>query len=206
MAFTERFLKAKHWQLFVLMFGIPILFQLFMMVTMLANIASGPEPDPMFVFSYFKIFPVLMLIFMGTFFGWHWSIGIGLQNKIPANVKMKTGKFKVFFFAPLIYMSLFLIGFSVLLSGFSGMAENGGQPDFGMVAISMGVILPLHLFSMFCMFYCLYFVSKTIKTVELQRETQFSDFAAEFFLIWFYPIGIWIIQPRVNKMVESTPT
>jgi hypothetical protein len=206
MTLTERFLKAKHWHLFVLIFGIPMLFQVFMMVTMIASIASGPEPDPSFVFSYFKVFPVMMLIFMGTYFGWYWSVAMGLQSKIPTNVKMKTGKFKIFFFTPMIYLFLILIGVSVAMSGFPDMVENGEQPDFGLVAILMGVILPLHLFSMFCMFYCLYFVSKTIKTVELQRETEFSDFVAEFFLIWFYPIGIWIIQPRVNKMAESTPT
>jgi len=30
-----------------------------------------------------------------------------------------------------------------------------------------------------------------------------SDTASDmFFLIWFYPIGIWIIQPKINKMME----
>jgi hypothetical protein len=56
---------------------------------------------------------------------------------------------------------------------------------------------------MFCIFYTLYFVAKTFKTVELQREVKFSDFAGEFFMIWFYPIGIWIIQPKINKMIEE---
>ncbi len=59
---------------------------------------------------------------------------------------------------------------------------------------------------MFCMFYCLYFVSKTFKIAEMQRETTFSDFAGEFFLLWFYPIGIWIVKPKINKMVEETST
>jgi hypothetical protein len=49
----------------------------------------------------------------------------------------------------------------------------------------------------------LYFVAKTFKTVELQREVSFSDFVGEFFMIWFYPVGIWIIQPKINKMIEE---
>lgn len=61
----------------------------------------------------------------------------------------------------------------------------------------------MHLFSMFCLFYCLYFVAKTIKTAELQKETSFGDFAGEFFLIWFYPIGIWFIQPKINRIAKS---
>lgn len=204
MTLTERFLKAKHWQLFLLTFGIPMIFEFIMMATMFASIASGAEPDPAIFFHFFAFFPALMIIFMGTFYGWFWSIGIGLQNKIPATIKMKTGLFKVFFFIPIAYILLISIAISTFMSGLPGMIESGEEPNVALIAGSMAIILPLHLFSMFCMFYCLYFVSKTFKTVELQRETTFSDFAGEFFLIWFYPIGIWIVQPKINKMVEGT--
>ena len=47
----------------------------------------------------------------------------------------------------------------------------------------------------------LYKAAKTIKTVELQKKVTFSDFAGEFFLLWFSPIGIWILQPKINKFV-----
>jgi hypothetical protein len=46
-------------------------------------------------------------------------------------------------------------------------------------------------------------VAKTIKTVELQREVNFSEFIGEFFMIWFYFIGIWILQPKINRMVKQ---
>jgi hypothetical protein len=106
----------------------------------------------------------------------------------------------VFFFIPLIYIILIFgfIGFA-----FGGILENGQQPSGGMIGRLVGIIVPLHLFSMFCIFYCLYFVSKTFKTVELQREVSFSDFAGEFFMIWFFPIGVWIVQPKINKMIEN---
>lgn len=203
MTFTNRFLRAKHWALFLLTFGIPMIVQFIVMGTMLARFGSGNEPDLSTFFSFFSVFPVLMIIFVGIFFGWLWSIAIGLQSKVPGDVKMKTGTFKVFFFIPIIYMLFFLVGFGVIINGLSGTVEGGAQPDPGLIFSSMAVIIPLHLFSMFCIFYCLYFVSKTFKTVELQREATFSDFAGEFFLIWFYPIGIWIVQPKINKMVDS---
>lgn len=206
MTITERFLKAKHWHLFSLMFGLPIIFQFIMMGTMFATISSRTEPNPSTMFSFFGFFPLLMIIVGGTFFGWFWSIAIGLQNKIPSGVKMKTSKFKVFFFIPIIYILLISIGIGTAMMGLPGMVESGVEPSVGLVASSMAIIIPLHLFSMFCIFYCLYFVSKTFKTVELQRETTFSDFAGEFFLIWFYPIGIWIVQPKINKMVDQTTT
>lgn len=147
----------------------------------------------------FKLMPVIMVVFMAGFFGWFWSIAIGLQTKIPVSVKMKVEKFKIFFFIPLVYIFLISIFF-----GFIGSwIEGGSNPGPGRIGLIMGVIVPLHLFSMFCIFYCLYFVAKTFKTVELQKEVTFSDFGGEFFLFWFFPIGVWIVQPKINKFVEG---
>jgi hypothetical protein len=202
MTLTERFLKARHWQLFLLTFGLAMIFQFIIMGTMFASIGNGEQPDPGAFLRFFYAFPVMMAILTGTLFGWFWSIAIGLQKKLPANVTMKTSKFKIFFFIPLLYMVLISITVGAAMIG---ILEKGAEPNPALIAGLMAIILPLHLFSMFCMFYCLYFVSKTIKTIELQRETTFSDFAGEFFLIWFYPVGIWIIQPRINQMVDATP-
>lgn len=91
---------------------------------------------------------------------------------------------------------------SVLAIAMTTLLENKVDPNPGMILIFISVIIPLHVFSIFCIFYSYYFVSKTFKTVELQREASFSDFAGEFFMIWFYPIGIWILQPKINKMVS----
>jgi hypothetical protein len=199
----DKFLKAKHWQLFTLMFGIPILFQIIMMGTMFSNMNSETNPDPTEMFNMFKFFPIIMILYMGVFFGWFWSIAIGLQKKVPENVIMKTRKFKIFFFIPLVYIlciSLFIVGM------FSGIMQNGNEPSGGFGVGIVGIILPLHLLSMFGMFYSLYFVAKTFKTVELQKEVNFGEFAGEFFMLWFYFIGIWIIQPKINKMAENENT
>jgi len=103
---TEKFLKAKHWQLFLLTFGIPVGFQFIMMGSMISNIGTSTNSDPTIMFNYMKLFPIIMLVFMGIFFGWFWSVAIGLQSKVPESVKMKVKKFKVFFFIPMVYMLL----------------------------------------------------------------------------------------------------
>jgi hypothetical protein len=196
----NRFLKAKHWQLFLLTFGIPIIFQFILIGTIIAKIGNRTNPDPSFMFNYMKFFPIIMIIFIGVFFGWFWSVAIGLQSKVPDNVKMKVKKFKIFFFIPMAYMLFFSIFIGVAISG---IIKSGGEPSGGLIGSFIGIIIPLHLFSMFCIFYSLYFVAKTFKTVELQREVSFSDFAGEFFMIWFYPIGIWIVQPKINNMIKK---
>lgn len=148
--------------------------------------------------EYMKYFPILIIIITSVFYGWFWSVAIGLQSKVPDSVKMKVTKFKILFFIPMTYF-IFLAVF--MGSTINGLSEGGADPK--VFASMFYIIVPLHLLSMFCMFYSLYFVSKTYKTVELQREVSFSDFAGEFFMIWFYPIGIWIIQPKINKLNES---
>ncbi|MNL47293.1 hypothetical protein D3C87_1700740 [compost metagenome] len=67
------------------------------------------------------------------------------------------------------------------------------------------LIIPLHLFSIFCLIYTLYFNAKSLKAVETRKPVTFSDFAGEFFLLWFFPVGVWIIQPRINKIFSEDP-
>lgn len=188
------FLRAKHWQLFLLTFGLAFLFQLFFMTDMVFSLRH--HTSNVINLYWIKFFPLMMILFIGILFGWFWAIAIGLQNKVPAHVKMKTGKFKAFFFIPLIYILLLCV---FLTNMFSGITSGGNQPPDGLPVI-FALIVPLHLFAMFCIFYCMYFAAKTFKTVEWQRETKFSDFSAEFFMIWFFPIGVWIIQPLINKV------
>jgi len=187
----ENFLKAKHWQIFLMTFGLPFIIQILTApMVFLGN-------DPMIMM---RVFPVIMILCIGGLLGWFWSIGAGLQSEVPGNVKMKVKKFKILLITPLIYILLISIAMSTI---FNGVFETVREPDTSLMGGLLGVIIPLHLFSMFCIFYCLYFVAKTFKTVELQREVTFSDFAGEFFLFWFFPVGIWIIQPKINKMIEN---
>ncbi len=203
MKFTQLFLKAKHWHLFMLLFGIPMIFYFVMMIGILTNIGSSSEPDLLVIYNFFKFFPLIIILIMGVFFGWIWSVAIGLQYKVPAEVKMKITRFKIFFFIPLVYILLISIGLTFMLINLSELDNMPGLA-VGTAGAVMAIILPVHLFSIFCMFHSYYFVANTLKTVELQRETSFSDFAGEFFMIWFYPIGIWIIQPKINKIVETS--
>jgi uncharacterized RDD family membrane protein YckC len=58
---------------------------------------------------------------------------------------------------------------------------------------------------MFCMLYLLYFVSKNLVLAETRKPASFPDYAGPFFLIWFFPIGIWFTQPRINRLYERPP-
>lgn len=183
------FLRLRHWQLFTLLFGIPIILHVVTMVSIITN----PEQT-----SVFTLFPVIMIISMTTFFCWFYSLGTSLHKKLPDGVNMNINRFKLFLFLPIIYL-LFFVGF---MSTTIINLNEGKQPS----PLIFAIIIPLHFFMMFCMFYLLYFTSKSLKAVELQREVTFNDYSGEFFLMWFYPIGIWFIQPRVNELFKDPAT
>lgn len=194
------FLKAKHWQIFLLSFILPFIIYIIMVVTLVSNFMNmqrgiSNAPDTYMIYRLFTIFPIIILIFMGVLYGWFWSVAVLLQKKVPEGIMMKIKKFKIFFFYNILYMLLFMSSFFFMFRAINFVEYIG--PSF------MLYILPFHFFAMFCSFYMLYFVAKTFKTVELQREVKFSDFAGEFFMIWFYPIGIWILQPKINKMIDE---
>ena len=171
----------------MLLIGIPMIFEFII----IGLTISTKNPGAFFIF-----FPVVMILYLGLFFGWFYSLGTHLFQRLPATAKMNLTKFKIFLFIPAVYMILLLVFMFGLFSNIS----SGGQPN----PIIFAFIIPLHLFSMFCIFYCLYFNAKALKTVELQKPVTFSDFAGEFFLIWFFPIGIWIVQPRINRLFDTT--
>lgn len=187
----DLYLKAKHWQLFILTFGIPVVFHIAFMGVVMANVATNPNPDPEVMFGVMKFSPLLMILYMAVIFGWYWAMAVGLHRHIPNELKLNLTRLKVFLLIPVVYILFFLGAFMTVF----------GSGQFHPVIFA--VIFPLHLFSIFCIFYSLYFVAKTFKTAELQRKVSFSDFAGEFLMIWFYPLGIWILQPKINRMVRG---
>ncbi|MFN8306370.1 MAG: hypothetical protein U0T79_06345 [Ferruginibacter sp.] len=186
-------LKAKHWVIFTLTFGLLFLAQLiFLPFLILAE-------DPMPAFSIMG--PACMMIYL-IFFYWMYATGINLYKKLPPAVEMNLKRFKAFIIIPMLYL--------VCLSVLMFFLFNGGfsiQPDthLGGVATAFFLIVPVHFFSIFCIFYCFYFNAKALKAVELQQPVTFNDFGLDFILFWFYPIGVWFIQPRINKIFSDDP-
>lgn len=177
------FLRLKHWQLFSLLFTPAVLFQFFIM----GSIVSRQDSTAMFYF-----FSIMMVLFVGVFFGWFYALGVNLHKKLPLTVSMNVARFRIFLFIPVAYMLTFALSVFCL----PGNMPSEELPNLKII----GIGLFLHLFSMFCIFYCLYFIAKALKAVEWQKPVTFNDFAGEFFMIWMFPVGVWIIQPRINKL------
>ena len=185
----DTFLKAKHWQIFLAIFIVPYSLRAIAM----AITKSNPEKTA-------EISPFIMVIFLLGLFGWLWSIATRLKEKIPAGVKMKMTKFKLLLFIPVIYIPVSFCLFDIVLDNLKNSPE---APNIVLMVISLAIMVPLHILSIFGFLYSFYFVAKTCKTAELQKEVKFSDFAGDFLLLLFFPIGVWVMQPKINKLSNN---
>jgi hypothetical protein len=171
------FLRAKHWQIFLLLFGVMLVGDMAMMSPTAMTAQPGAQ-----LWKISPLFAVMMVLCMGSFLGWLWSMGTFLNSIVQPSLRLATGFFRVALFFPAIYFSLFIASFP------------GFKPS------AFVIIIPLHLFAMFCMLYLLYFVSKSLVLADTGKSASFYDYAGPFFLIWLFPVGVWIIQPRINRL------
>jgi hypothetical protein len=177
-ALTRFFLKAKHWQLF----GLGLLIVVFgemLMGGVVMSLQRGESSAWVFASG------IVMGVTLSSVMVWFWTVGSYLNSVAPEIVRPKMSFFRFSAIYPALY------GF-VAGSVFFG-APNG---------LWLLAIMPWHFLAMICVFYDLYFVAKNLAVAETGKRAEFYDFAGPFFLMWFYPIGVWFVQPRLNRLYQ----
>lgn len=188
------FIHGKAWQLFVLMVGLPLIGQLVTMPIMMAAFMTSRNPEDMrkILASFGLVMCVLGAAFMLLFLGWLYILGTELNKIVRKEIRLKKRFFDFSviypFFYFLVFMSLWIL------------ATSSTNP---LLIGLMFLVMPFHLFAMFCMFYLLNFVSKNLVMAERKEPVKFYDYAGPFFLLWFFPVGIWIIQPKINLLFRE---
>jgi hypothetical protein len=72
------------------------------------------------------------------------------------------------------------------------------------VIVNNGFIDLILLISSISLFMICFIIAKGIKEVEIDREAKFEDFFLYLICIALSPMGVWFIQPKLNKMVNDT--
>jgi hypothetical protein len=179
-AIASFFVRAKHWQIFILLVGVGFVGDVVAVVSSISETARSPQ-------DFGKIgLPLgfVTVLFMFCFLGWFWSMGSFLSSIVQPSLRLKMG----FFRFALVYPGLYIFVFMALF------LRTTSNPAL------LAIIFPLHFFAMFCIFYGLYFVSKSLVLAETNKPVTFYDYAGPFFLIWFFPVGVWFTQPRINRL------
>src|SRR6266704_1240524 len=181
-AIARFFLRAMHWQMFFLFFGIFLVANMALLISISTTVSSNE------VFGKGDImYGGAMVLFTFCFIGWFWSLGVFLRAIVDPALRLKMGFFRFAVIYVLLYVPIFFALFDSITV----------HPAV------FGIIFPLHLFAVYCMFYLLYFVSKSLVLAESGKPVSFYDYSGPFFLLWFFPVGIWIVQPRINRLYEQ---
>lgn len=188
-------LKFKPGDIIIITIGLPLI--LILCLKLFLKGYNNPTLEDKLVF-------VIIMMGVVAFISWIWSVVIVLHEKAPDHIKINITTFKTSLLIPLIYVIILVL--LIVLDSPTKMSAQMKHPiktvDNAM-GIAFVVVKTLSYLSAACILYCLYFVAKTFKTVELQRKVSFTDFAGYFLLVCLFPIGIWIIQPKINKMMKE---
>jgi len=136
------------------------------------------------------------LFILLVLFAWMFSIGTWSNRHLPESRRRSMLLFGVSLALPIIYVLMYIILYIPLL-------ESGGpsRPPLW--------LLPMHMFSMLGIFYGIWYTARQLKSLLENEDADFMIFSSTFFLLFIFPIGIWLIQPEVNqlyyKLEQSNP-
>lgn len=167
-------LHAKHWQL-VLLVAIPLITAIF-----INEVLDYPAKITLLVFMYSSIFAWFIML------GWVLSVGLGLLKYIPEELRPNPRWFRVAFSMPIIYVAFIMpkLIFQSNLDSF------------------LPILIPFHLITMASILYCIFFIGRNIHLVHYKSKLEQFEIVGYFTLFMFMPLGIWILQPRINKAVQ----
>ncbi|MFH1051105.1 MAG: hypothetical protein V1779_09300 [bacterium] len=151
---------------------------------------------------YFSFLFFFILFFT---FGWYYSVGY-FCNRIFSIGKSRY-KFFIFFiyfiFIYLLILSIFAIIIFVPQIHESARTlnhkhiEGPAFPDF-----MITVLIILQLILMVAIFYSHIYISRSIASILIRKDSKFEDYSHIYFYLMIIPVGFWFIQPKVNQIYE----
>lgn len=130
---------------------------------------------------------------------WLGAIGMFLNRR---NRPSKSGPARFFQFA-LGYTALYLVALDVFVSGTSPLVRvSGAEPMSTFRTLNFYFTLPL--VAILCALYAFYFAAKNLAMAEKSGPVKFRDYAGPLLLIWFFPLGVWFVQPGINRLYAQS--
>ena len=137
---------------------------------------------------------ILTFIWLVLFTLWTLGVGKALHALLPDTSTLNLNRF---------YMQ---IGFVIVYLFYIIVFTDGGYEINNENIDSFGwkvwIIIPLHLFFMYSIIHTIYFLSRCITTLRSKNE-GYGWYMLGF---WVYPIGIWMIQPKIIELLNKENT
>lgn len=174
----NKILKLKSWQTFGLIIIMPIFF------IIIGAILAKTTGINAFGTLLSLVAALTMMI---SYYGWIWTAGIEFYKIDNSAKKINLNIFRLFFI-----LSIFIF---IIIIPILKMVLN----ENSVLVLRVIGLIPLLLF-----FFCIYFISNSIRNIEKQRNIKTTYMFLNFIMIWILPIGIWILQPKINLMLSKT--
>jgi hypothetical protein len=131
---------------------------------------------------------ILIVLYFALWYSWELAIGVSLSRFIHPSQKFRKGLYLTIFGLKIVIVVHLIIS-----------AMNLTELDL----VSFLSVLPL----LFCWtifsWYIIYQNAKIIRSSELDKTVYFSDFYHYFFLQLILPLGICLIQSRINELIRN---
>lgn len=174
----------KHWQIFLLVVGVPILLQLIQSIIFISS-ADGNAAN------YGSSLGLLLILPLLAYYGWIGSVGTAFSQR-NTSASMPSGRFRLSLWTSCI-CSIFLLVYFWAYPQYLRTADD----EEAVPIILIGVLLFVALFTLF---YCLSFMARAIVQLERGGRISSAEFYSEFVMAVVFPIGIWLLQPRINRL------
>ncbi|NML66747.1 hypothetical protein HHL22_16185 [Hymenobacter sp. RP-2-7] len=126
------------------------------------------------------VFAVLLI----SYVGWYVLVGNTLYRYLPRNATYSMTWFTVDAFIVVVSYAAFVFIF------------DGDFESNGLVALPAFYIF-------FAIAHLFWFPAAALVSIENQKEATFSQYAGTAIQLFFWPIGIWFVQPRLNKLSQQ---
>lgn len=133
------------------------------------------------------------LFMLLVLFAWMFSIGAWSNRHLPESRHRSVIPFGIGLLIPVVYVLMYIFLYIPLL--------NDGAPSRPPLWM-----LPMHMFSMVGIFYGIWYTARQLKSLQENEDAGFMIFSSTFFLLFIFPIGIWLIQPEVNQLYNKLAT
>jgi len=168
------YLKAKHWQVFIVLVGAMFIGQ----VLTFNSMFNGTAPN--------AVVMGLPVVVMGAlYYGWIWSISSACCKALPNELKSSPKLMQIGIIYALIY---------IIIAGLFFFGPGKKLPSYGVF---------MHFLGMAAVFYSIGFTAKQLTKLEQNKDVTFFSYSGPFFLLWLFPVGVWFIQPKVNQLLGN---
>ena len=152
---------------------------------------------PTFMTFMFKIpFEPLVASSIGLFlmlvlFGWMFSIGVWSNYRVPKEKQRGIVLYGIGLVLPIVYVLMYIFLYIPLLAE----GNPAQKPPLW--------LFPMHMLSLAGIFYGLWFTASQLKTLLETEKVDYIIFSNIFFLLFIFPLGLWLIQPGVNQLYSK---